>query len=133
AAGIGKHMPGRRSHDLQAEVANDLVEERRQARLVFQPRRITATRLDQPLRTARHARLAPHSGQNFAARGICLPHSAQYTISALAPPWAPAPGVIASAICLPIAMPPPSPTPSPADPPGFAAAIGMDSAAFICA
>src|SRR5580658_6496632 len=81
----------------------------------------------------------PHSGQNFAAAGIGLPHSMQNFDPVAAAGMTPPPRACAACPCeawfiiaCAMAAPAPSPTPIPAAPPGFCAASSSDSAVSNC-
>ena len=130
------HCPG--PTGTQCELAHHPVEQRGDDRAIGEAAGIAAERLDDPFVTARdvaergHPCAAPHSEQNFAARGIDLPQLMQNLVpSAAGALWSgSAVGVAgddfcaasppeatwfnASVIARPIAIPAPSPAPSPA-------------------
>src|ERR1017187_1295721 len=85
-------------------------------------------------RRAVHGCGLPQPGQNLARFGMAPPQSMQNLESAAAAAAGSAAGALRAPIMLcAMARPAPSPTPAPAAPPGLAAAMGIDCAAWNCA
>src|SRR5262249_45816464 len=126
---------------MQREGADQVVEQAAQDGNIGQRGRVAAVRFDDPLLSGcAYCCGLPHSGPNFALRGIDFPHPRQELVSGADAGGAGCPsaggdvgaaGFIAFAICCAMVSPAPSPTPMPAaPPPSLAAAMGIDCATW---